>query len=491
MKQAYKLFFRYRADLHSLLLHVAVFSMTAIVVSMYAPYTGEVLHGMLIQIGTVINIALAILAAVVVVALFLWNFGKGVSVRFVAIAAEDTGRLLGSGRWAVPDISPDRLLCLLPGESLSDFAARADHAIDEANAARWTVVIPFRQPVGMIYSGGGDHKDFTRDAPPFLGEGQAVPPEYKFTQEGEREYQQYIAWFAEHFREWSAGVKVTQDTNPGAIFRKVLKASVAVFVLLFAAPVFGQSSSKQIADALKAAGREKEVPRVDAEIEYHFERKTYIRFGDGRRTYVELLTSIPNYRDNSAGKLVRFIVDGEQIVKQTRRKVRQATVEKSRTSAIPLEETDTPVDSVGLADRLQGARDKFDFYKSQFWKSVQPTWETVMYVFWGLLPIFGIIGVVLWFWAKLSASEEMPDIHWRSSRALVILVGLTWTVLIVNCTMTLISWEPGPVGLAVGVGVIAWGAFRSASILVPNIQAKPGGRTAFMPGNYNNRQLPG
>jgi hypothetical protein len=114
-----------------------------------------------------------------------------------------------------------------------------------------------------------------------------------------------------------------------------------------------------------------------------------------------------------------------------------------------------------------------------------------MYIFWGLLPILGILGVVLWFWAKLSASEEMPDIHWRSSRALVLLVGLTWTVLIINFTMTLISWEPGPVGLALGVGVIAWAAFRSASILVPNIQAKPGGRTAFMPGNYNNRQLPG
>lgn len=488
MKQAYKIYLRYRADLHSLLLHVAVFSMTAIVVSMYAPYTGEVLHGMLIQIGTVINIALAILTAVVVVALFLWNFGKGVSVRFVAIAAEDTGRLLGSGRWAAPDISPDRLVCLLPGESLSEFAARADQAIDEASAARWTVVIPFRQPVGLIYSGGGDHKDFTRDSPPFLGEGQAVPPEYKFTQEGEREYQQYLAWFAEQFMEWAAGVKVTQDTNPGAIFRKVLKASVAVFVVLFATPAFAQSSSEQVANVLKAAGRANEVPAKDAEIEYAFERKTYQRWGDGRRTYVQLLTSIPNYRDNAAGRFRALIVDGEQIAKQTRQQVRQAS---TSTSAIPVEDTDMPMDSVGLADRLQDARDQFDFYKSQFWQSVRPTWETVMYIFWGLLPILGIIGAVLWFWAKLSASEEIPDIHWRSSRALVILIGLTWTVLIVNCAMTLISWEPGPVLFGAGTIVIAVFAFWSASHLIPNIEAKQGGRTAFMPTNYTTKQLKG
>jgi hypothetical protein len=485
MKQVYKLFLTHKADLHGLALHVAVFGLTAFVVAMYAPCTGEILNGMLIQIGTIINITLAILAAVVVVALALYNFGKGVSVRFVAIVPEDTGRMLGPGKWSAPDISPDRLICLLPGESVADFAARADRAIGEADPARWTVVLPFRQPVGLIYSGGGDHKDFTRDAPPFINDGQVVPAEYKFTQEGEREYQQYLQWFAEHFREWAAGVKITQDTNPGAIFRKVLKASVAVFALLFAVPAFAQSSSEQVANVLAAAGRTNEVPVVGSEVEYEFQRKTYMRRGDGRRTYVALLTSIQNYRDNAAGSFVRLVVDGEQIAKQTRQ-VRQAS-----TSAIPVEETDMPIDSAGLADRLEDARNQFDFYKSQFWQSVRPTWETVMYIFWGLLPILGILGVVLWFWAKLSASEEMPDIHWRSSRALVLLVGLTWTVLIINFTMTLISWEPGPVGLAIGVGVIAWAAFRSASILVPNIQAKPGGRTAFLPGNYNNRQLPG
>lgn len=486
MKQVYKIYLRYRADIYGLALHVAVFSLTAIVVAMYVPQTGEILNGMLIQVGTIINITLAILAAVVVVALAMYNFGKGVSVRFVAITPEDNGRLLGPGKWTIPDISPDRLICLLPGESVEEFAARADQAIGEADAARWTVVLPFRQPVGLIYSGNGDHKDFTRDAPPFINDGQVVPAEYKFTQEGEREYQQYLAWFAEYFREWAASVKITQDTNPGAIFRKVLRASVALFVLLFAVPAFAQSSSEQVANVLAAAGRTKEVPAAASEIDYEFERKTYTRRGDGRRTYVALLTSIPNYRDNAAGRFRALIVDGEQIAKQSRTKVRQAS-----TYAIPVEETDMPIDSVGLADRLEQARESFDFYKSQFWQSVRPTWETVMYIFWGLLPILGILGVVLWFWAKLSASEEMPDIHWRSSRALVLLVGLTWTVLIINFTMTLISWEPGPVGLALGVGVIAWAAFRSASILVPNIQAKPGGRTAFMPGNYNNRQLPG
>ena len=484
MKQAYRLYLKHRQTLHAFALHAAVFSMTAIVVAMYSPFTGEVLHGMMMQIGFAINVAFAAIGMTVIVALFIWNFGKGIQVTYISV--EDTGRMLGPGRWTAPDISPDVLICMMPGESLSDFAARADQAIERASNTRWAVVVPYRNPVGMIYSGAGLHKEFTRDAPPFVSEGSVVPAEYKFTQEGEREYQQYLNWFAEQFREWSANVKITQDTNPGSIFRKVLQASVAVFALLFAAPAFAQSSTEQVANVIKAAGRANEIPAQGSQLEYDFDRKTYFRRGNGVSGYVDLLKAAPNFRDNAGGNLIRIVVDGEQIAKQYTQPVQASAAG----SAIPVQDNFT-VDSTAFADRLTDARQKFDFYKSQFWQGVKPTWDTVMYFFWGVMPLLLIAGLVLWFWAKLSASEELPDIHWRSSRALVVLVGLSWTVLIINATMTLISWEPGPVGLVCGVAVIAAFAFKSASWVVPNLQAKPGGRTSFLPGNYNNRQLPG
>jgi hypothetical protein len=171
------------------------------------------------------------------------------------------------------------------------------------------------------------------------------------------------------------------------------------------------------------------------------------------------------------------------IATQTRRPV---------VSALPVEDEGFAMpDSVGLAERLQESRDKFDFYKSQFWLGVRPTWETIMYIFMGVLPLLIIPLFVLKFWTRLFAAEELPEYHYKASKALTILIGSIVTMFVINAMMLMIFAEWNFWGVTFCSFFVYWLASFAASWFVPNLKSKPGGRTAFMPGNYNNRQLPG
>jgi hypothetical protein len=478
----YRAFQKHRETLHSVALHAAVISLTCIVISMWEPMTGEILNGMMVQIGTIISLTLAACGAITVLSLFLWNFGKGVTVR-VVMDADPVTRLLGPGTWTAPDIAPDRLICSLPGESPADFARRAEAAINEAKPEKWVVVIRFRDPVGMIYSSLSHFREFKRSEPPFLNTGAASPEDYMYSKESEKQYKSYCDWFAEHFREWSPVQKVTGDDNPGLLFRRMLAAGLFALLMMFAPSLTAQTNVEQLRGVLEAGHLANDVPKQGSEIIYSFAHKEYERRGNGRSNYVDLLTGVPNFREGNVGAFESMTVNGKVIATQTRRAV---------VSALPVEDEGFAMpDSVGLAERLQESRDKFDFYKSQFWLGVRPTWETIMYIFMGVLPLLIIPLFVLKFWTRLFAAEELPEYHYKASKALTILIGSIVTMFVINAMMLMIFAEWNFWGVTFCSFFVYWLASFAASWFVPNLKSKPGGRTAFMPGNYNNRQLPG
>lgn len=466
-----------------------------------SPYAGEIWTNLLIRLGIVMNITLMILTCITVVSLAVWNFGKGIRVEGV-----QSGKLLSAGNWQEPDISPDVLVVMRANETTEQFAERVEASRMEAEPTKWVFVIPFRYPVAMIYQTPTRAIEFVRDVPPFQGEDwteeqKVCPVGTYFGGETIQDYRRYVDISAFYFREWAARVKQTKIDGPQKleVFLNGIRHSLNVLLLsLFALPLFAQNAAA-VSDALGT--RIREVPEQGAKVAYIFETKELYRTGNGRSDYIELLKNVPGYNDRRGGAFIAVTKNGNLVARASQT---QAVADTRTASKDDLEQmirpnrenagegrTWTIPDSLTMAENINRAKDGFSFYRSQFWESLRPIWGLVMFIFWGLIPLLGLSAVVLWFWAMLAASEEMPSIHWHSSRGLTLIVGSVWTILIVNSALSLIYWEWSGFPLLIGFGLIAVFAWKTASWIIPNIHAKPGGRTAFTGMSNNNPRLPG
>lgn len=254
-----------------------------------------------------------------------------------------------------------------------------------------------------------------------------------------------------------------------------------LFFVLFSLPVFAQNAAA-VSQALGT--RIREIPSSGTEVVYEFTKREITRIADGRKNYVELLKSAPMYSDSRGGDFVALYAGNRVVAKADQTgAVSYRDPVRPRGAAVPA--TDQPVsfslpDSLEMVNKIERAKERITFYKTEFWRAIKPGWELVMFLFWAILPVLGILFVVFWFWARFSASEEMPTIHWHSSRALVFIVGFAWTIGIINSTLTVIWWELSTFWFICCLAIIAGFAAWSATKIVPNIKAKPGGRTAYL-----------
>lgn len=463
------------------------------VITIMHPAAGEIVQNTLITIGVVINVGLVSMSVVVFVAVAAKSAGQLVILETSGI------KLLTVGAWKEPDISPDVLIAYRSGETEDEFMSRLQEAANNCGSGKWVLVIPFRYPKGMIYEKPTRYREFPRENPPFQGDdwtdGQRVcPSSTYFNHESLGDYRGYVDRFVFYFREWSFRQKIDIEENPGRkleMLQQGIRSSLNVlFFVLFSLPVFAQNAAA-VSQALGT--RIREIPSSGTEVVYEFTKREITRIADGRKNYVELLKSAPMYSDSRGGDFVALYAGNRVVAKADQTgAVSYRDPVRPRGAAVPVMDKPTYFslpDSNEMAEQVNRARETIGFYESEFWASIKPGWEFVMIVFWALFPVLGIGFVVLWFWAGLSASEEMPKIHWHSSRALVLLVGFIWTIAIVNSTLTVIWWELPTWQFIVCLFIIGGLGLWSATKIVPNIRAKPGGRTAFFDKQNGNPQL--
>ena len=202
------------------------------------------------------------------------------------------------------------------------------------------------------------------------------------------------------------------------------------------------------------------------------------RQGDGAKTWDVVLTSIPGYNNADAGELLSVQVkqaDGTTVVVPRSPSTPVAVANMQPLS--PAGETWALPDSASMDKDILQMKKRVSFYQSKVWMMVKPWWGFFMYLFWAIFPLIGVAGCILWFWAKLSANEEMPGIHYTSSRWLLLLVGATWTIFFLNIFMTIVYWELSAPGFCVCMAISIFLAYQSAAWIIPNFRIKLGGRT--------------
>jgi hypothetical protein len=252
-------------------------------------------------------------------------------------------------------------------------------------------------------------------------------------------------------------------------------------ILFLLIPLFAFAQKSEQVKAYLGESKYMDIP-VSGKVNFVFQKGTLTRVSDGKKSFAELLPDGVGYSDaDNAGKLKAITENGVLIRPYV--PVKSAAVPES---ARPMN-FDIP-DSLSFLEQTEQLKEKATFWESQMWQVIKPLWSVVMHFFWILFPLCLVVMGALWFWAKLSASEEFSGLHYKTSKALTLAVGGTWTVFLINGFMTVVSMEMGFVGLVFCTALLCVIAFKSAAWIVPNFRQKMGGRPQP---NFHNRQLPG
>lgn len=445
------------------------------------PYGSEIAQNALITAGLAINAALALFAFVLLSAAILWNFKRGITVTF-----ETPSGLLPSG-WKEPDIYPDILIATKPGESGEQFAARMDSARANAAPHAWVVVIPFRHPGGIVWSGENKYFDFLRDAPPFQQPGAELicPSNTFFHEESQSDYQAYLSRFCGYFREWSARMKFAREENS---LRKIetFRASLNVlFFALLSLPIFAQSR----ADVSRTLGKYAHIiPEKGARIEYIFDGgKSHFRTGTGRENYLQILEGIPGFRYPKSA-LIAVTNNGETVAKADRTGDIAASTMRPYSQAVEPPQMQIP-DSVRMAEMARDA-------KRQIWEmteaandAVEPWWDVVMFAFWRIFPFLVLFGAISWFVARVSAAEGMYELHKKARAAFAILAMMSGAVVLVNCLLYAMSRGAGPFPLFIIAACETYIAYLVVSRLVPDFRPARGNSPMMRRNDHENPTL--
>ena len=238
-------------------------------------------------------------------------------------------------------------------------------------------------------------------------------------------------------------------------------------ILFLLLPIFAFAQKSEQVKAYLGENRYMDIP-VSGKVNFVFQKGTLSRVSDGKKSFAELLPDGVGYSDaDNAGKLKGITENGVLIRPYV--SVKSAVVpESARNFSVP--------DSLSFLEQTEQLKEKATFWESQMWQVIKPLWSVVMHFFWILFPLCLVVMGALWFWAKLSASEEFSGLHYKTSKALTLAVGGTWTVFLINGFMTVVSMEMGFVGLVFCTALLCVIAFKSAAWIVPNFRQKIGGR---------------
>jgi len=246
-------------------------------------------------------------------------------------------------------------------------------------------------------------------------------------------------------------------------------------ILFLLIPIFALAQKSEQVKAYLGESKYMDIP-VSGKVNFVFQKGTLTRVSDGKKSFAELLPDGVGYSDaDNAGRLKGVTENGVLIRPYV--PVKSAVVpESARNFSVP--------DSLSFLEQTEQLKEKATFWESQMWQVIKPLWSVVMHFFWILFPLCLVVMGALWFWAKLSASEEFSGLHYKTSKALTLAVGGTWTVFLINGFMTVVSMEMGFVGLVFCTALLCVIAFKSAAWIVPNFRQKIGGRPQEQQGGY-------
>ena len=413
-------------------------------------------------------------------------------------------KVLPVSTWTPPDAGRDILVCSLPGEGPEQFADRMDEAIEQANVARWVLVMQQGNPNGVIYGAPDAVSKFFRDWPPFqtekwLHEQRIVPAGTRFIGETETEFQDYVERFMLHFPEWSLRKKMSGEENrSGFVFQQIVKAASVIFFLLFSVSTFAQKTEKVSQTPIGNS-----TPESGTEVSYIFQKTDLYRTGNGKATYAELLKNVPGYRDGGGGELLAIMADGKSVYKASQTGDVAGQPATKAAAMRPYSEAVNPdglgdsgfsmPDSNRMRDMANRVQVEFDHAGRQVVGAARPWFDTLNFIFIWLYPFLVLVGGVCYLWAYVTAKQGMYDMHRAAMRALTWVALITATVALVNALVFAFSLNLHPIGLtliaACEVALIVYLTHKFIPDFRPSAGNDP--RRSGFGYNNNNPQLNG
>lgn len=494
-------------------------------IAMTAIHTGfgQIAEDIILQAGT----ALLLIAFLCVVLFMLW--GVHLSLKYRAETAPPESREPKAipaetrRKWQPLPITPDTLFAQKEGESMADFAKRVS-AFTPTNA-EWGVLIKRGELQATVFKkSGGIH--FQRGGgEPFwdmLKEGEGRPPaDFDFKNETQEEYEKYCYWFTMHYPAWAGVKKYEYDPeNAHQTAVDILNAQAKVIVLalsflLFCLPVFGQSKTRQVDEALGT--RIREIPGLNEKVTFIFregsKEKYYERTGDGVSDYTTLLqttSGLVRFEDEG-GQFVAVMKNGEPVAKGPQ--VEQVNLPPSTASKkaepngyatesttgdpirprgiLQAPDAGTPVmdkptrihfpDSSTTAAVLEDAKKTITTWKGKAWQQIAPIWEFVLWLFSSVVILLICLIGLCRYVAKSAANESLVNSYGRvivggwiaraQQNAAAMTLLFTWVIAIVvliDVFMWLIFLDLPIWTLLVVWFPILWIAEKLTDWIVPN-----------------------
>lgn len=472
------------------ILAVAVLVSCSFILIAENPAAGEIVQNTMIEIGILINVGLVAGFVLVFLSFMAYGFGKGITIN---LAPAQTMQ-------ALPEysIEPDILIVRREGESKEDFDNRIEAAVKTSTMSRWVVVIWFRLPNVSIF--GTNTMTYTRDEPIFLRDewpkydGRVSQVGTMFTEETLDEYNAYIRNFVRVYREWAPRKKIELSAGKhGGPVLEILKhsANVLLFILL-SISAFGQKFEQ--VNATPISGK---IPDAGLRVTYEFEKGDLYRTSDGRKSFSDLLKSVPNYRDGGGGKLISIrVATGKKEVVAYKSQAIEQVAEKSRAEIMRPNDAVNP-DGWRMPDSIEmqvmAEKAKYEIWKAsqQVGAIARPWWEVVMTAFWVVLPFLVVVGGVLWFAAMVFAREGMLLYHKNTRAAFAVIAVIAGGVLLVNILLTSVWFGFGPVALIAVAGAETFIAYKVVSWIIPDFRPARGNEPERGFRNNNFPQLNG
>lgn len=426
-------------------------------IAMTAIHTGfgRIAEDIILQAGT----ALLLIAFLCVVLFMLW--GVHLSLKYRAETAppesQEPKAIPSENRrkWQPLSIAPDTLFYQTNGESMADFAKRVS-AFTPTNA-EWGVLIKRGELQATVFKkSGGIH--FQRGGgEPFwdmLKEGEGRPPaDFDFKNETQEEYEKYCYWFTMHYPAWAGVKKYEYDpenahqTAVDILNAQAKTAVLTISFLLFCLPVFGQSKTRQVDEALGT--RIREIPGLNEKVTFVFregsKEKYYERTGDGVSDYTTLLqttSGLVRFEDEG-GQFVAVSKNGEVVARgphvervneqpklQNPMGANRAPYLQESTTGDPIRprgilqapDAGTPVMDKPLnihiptpgevQTTLDNASREIDYRKSEAWEAIKPIWRWIMGLFFSIVPLLICFGGMFRYYAGTAANEAFYGLSW-------------------------------------------------------------------------------
>lgn len=268
------------------------------------------------------TVVLSVLFGCAVVALVVWNIGRGIKVGYKSAPMDMP--LLESGEI---NIAPDVMVYTQKGDTDASHAGRAIDAIEERREGQWVVILKHNAIAGTISTGNGPVIRFYRDTlcrdlsvksvewPSEVPTGLRV-----FGYETESQFESWCNGFARLYVEWAEKVKFELSSDPEKqllsglklVANKSMELSFTLALCLLSFFLSAQTKSEVVQNYLGERW-EKEAPT--GKVCFHFQKEKVCADGDGKKSYADLLTQrrFHNERMNM-GPFIGITVDGAPVM---------------------------------------------------------------------------------------------------------------------------------------------------------------------------------